>query len=199
MTPERLEIIARTVNAHLDAAARERQARLAGVKSEVLRLETEAANLARALAQGLDSATVRAELASTESSLAGVRAELAAPERSPSGPPHVVSGSVQARFGRYEKLIRTEPVRARREIAKHLDGDPVITPIDGPEAYRRGATGLKRAVISGLVKPNCLLAGQDQEAVFVQMVAGSDLNRRPLGYEPFSNQDWSQDAPKNTS
>ena len=83
MTPERLEIIARTVNAHLDAAARERQARLAGVKSEVLRLETEAANLAPALAQGLDSATVRAELASTESSLAGVRAELAAPNARP--------------------------------------------------------------------------------------------------------------------
>jgi hypothetical protein len=53
----------------------------------------------------------------------------------------------------------------------------VITPIDGPEAYRRGATSLKRAVISGLVKPNSLLAGQDQEAVFVQMVAG-------VGFEP---------------
>ena len=43
MTPERIETVARTVNAHLDAAVRERQTRLSGLKSEVLRLETEAA------------------------------------------------------------------------------------------------------------------------------------------------------------
>jgi site-specific DNA recombinase len=177
MTPERIEIIARTVNAHLEAATRERQARLDGLKSELLRLELEAGNLVRALAQGLDSPTVRAELESTEASLAALRAELAAHERTQGSPPPVVADSVRARFGQYEKLIRTEPVRARREIAKHLDGDPVITPIEGREGYRKGATGLKRAVISGLVKPNSLLAAQDQEAVFASLVAGA-------GFEP---------------
>ncbi len=69
----------------------------------------------------------------------------------------MVSGSVRARFGQYEKLIRTEPVRARREIAKHLDGNPVITPLKGGE-------GVKRAVISGRMKPNSLLAAQEQIA-----------------------------------
>jgi hypothetical protein len=28
---------------------------------------------------------------------------------------------------------------------------------------------------------------------------GLDLNQRPLGYEPFSNQDWSQAATNNAS
>lgn len=66
---------------------------------------------------------MRAELASTEAALAGVRSELAAHDRAPSGPAPEVSGSLRARFKQHKKLIRTEPVRARREIAKHLDGD----------------------------------------------------------------------------
>jgi hypothetical protein len=75
--------------------------------------------------------------------------------------------------------IRTEPARARREIAKHVDGDPVITPLMTPEGHQEGCKGRRRAVISGRVTPhqNSLLAGEDQEAVFVEMVAGA-------GFEP---------------
>jgi hypothetical protein len=36
-------------------------------------------------------------------------------------------------------------------------------------------------VISGRVKPNSPLAGQDQEAVFVQMVAGERFGRGASG------------------
>jgi hypothetical protein len=133
MAREPIEIIARTVNAHLEAVTRQRQARLDGLKSELLRLELEAGNPVRALAQRLDSRTVHAELESTEASLAAFRPELAAHERTQGSRPPVVADSVRARFGQYEKLIPTEPVRPRREIAKQLDDDPLIIPIEGPE------------------------------------------------------------------
>ena len=60
----------------------------------------------------------------------------------------------------------------------------MITPVKGsdgperiPEGAKRGPRRVKRAMISGLVKPNSLLATPDQEAVFEQMVAGA-------GFEP---------------
>ena len=85
----------------------------------------------------------------------------------------MVSGSLRERFERYEKLIRIEPVRAGREIAKHLEGDPVITLVEGSEPVRKGSPTRERAMISGRVEANSLPAGQDQEAVFEALVAGA--------------------------
>ena len=77
--------------------------------------------------------------------------------------------------------MRRDPVTARAEIAKHLDGDPVIMPL---LAEARG----KRAEIRGRRKANSLLA-VNQEAAELRLLAdnwlrGLDLNQRPLGYEP---------------
>jgi hypothetical protein len=65
---------------------------------------------------------------------------------------------------RIEELVRQDPVRARTEIAKHLDGDLLIWP-------KPSEAGEHRAEIVGRVKANSLL--KDQEAVCLQLVAGA--------------------------
>jgi len=65
-------------------------------------------------------------------------------------------------------LIREQPVRARIELVKHLDGDLLIT--SRPSLARE-----RRAEITGRVKSDSLLS--DQEAVCLQVVAG-------VGFEP---------------
>ena len=61
-------------------------------------------------------------------------------------------------------MLRRDPRRAKVEILKHLDGDLVIVP-------RPSSPGERRAEISGRAKADSLL--RDQEAVFLQVVAGA--------------------------
>jgi hypothetical protein len=138
------------------------------LKTEILRLERQAGNLVRFLAEGGESATVRNELQEIERALHGLRVELAGREGMPSVPPRVHPAWVHAKLERLDALLRQEPAQAKAEIAKHLDGELTVRPLasTGPE---------RRAEIRGRAKLNSLLEGQ--EAVCAKVVAGA-------GFEP---------------
>jgi len=72
---------------------------------------------------------------------------------------------------RLDELLRRDPQRAKVEIQRHLDGDLVIVP-------RPSITGERRAEISGRAKSDSLL--RDQEAVYLQVVAGARNHRNRL-------------------
>src|SRR5687767_14688317 len=59
--------------------------------------------------------------------------------------PWVTEAWVRARMEQLGDVLAGDPVRAREEIAKHLHGDPLITPLP-PDA-----TAKTRAAISGFV------------------------------------------------
>ena len=111
------------------AATQHRDSRWDQLKTEILRLEGEAGNVVRYLRQGAESPTVRAELEATESALSGLRADLAEVDRGGTTVPSVTAAWVRARVERLGDVLAGDPVRAREEIAKHLDGDPVIIPL----------------------------------------------------------------------
>jgi hypothetical protein len=75
---------------------------------------------------------------------------------------------------RLDDLLRTDTPRARIEIAKHLDGDLTITP-------RPAMAGERVVIVSGRVKANSLLGGQ--EAVCLTLVAGAGSEPATFGYE----------------
>jgi len=75
------------------------------------------------------------------------------------------------------------------EILKHLDGDLEILPLPS-------IVGERRAEMTGRTKIDSLLS--DQEAIRLQVVAGLDLNQRPLGYEPDSARKTGLDRMKAT-
>jgi hypothetical protein len=104
--------------------------------------------------------TLREEFQSTEATLAGLRSKLAEIEtRLPPVPPEVDASYVGCRLTALDKLLRLEPIRAKAEVAKHLE-ELTIAPLPAPERRRRGE---KRAEIRGQVKTDGLL--RDQEAV----------------------------------
>jgi hypothetical protein len=73
-------------------------------------------------------------------------------------------------------VLAGDPVRAREEIAKQLDGDPVITPLP-PDA-----TAKLRVDISGRLKANGLLAvNQEAEAACGSLVAGARFELATFG------------------
>src|SRR5262249_23118320 len=153
----------------IEAVFQGHHTRTAQLTGELRRLEHEAGNLVRFLATGGDSATVRGELRAMEGALEQLRAELATLEKAATLPvPRVHPAWVSAKLEQLDKLMRRDPVRARVEILKHLDGDLVIAP--RPSIVRE-----RRAEIAGRVKSNSLLS--DQEAVCLQVVAGA-------GFEP---------------
>ena len=75
---------------------------------------------------------------------------------------------VASKLAWLDELLRRDPQRAKVEILRHLDGDPVIVP-------RPSTTGERRAEISGRAKGDSLL--RDQEAVCLQVVAGACNHR----------------------
>jgi len=93
-------------------------------------------------------------------------------------PLRVDAAWVQAKLARLEALLARDPVAAKAEIAKHLDGGLVVA----PRAPRPGERW--RAEISGRVRHDSLLGGQ--EAVCTEVVAGAraggDENRSSLVY-----------------
>jgi hypothetical protein len=122
------------VNTHVEAAFRERSRGVEDLKAEILRLERQAGNLVRFLADGGESATVRGELQEIERALHGLRLELGR-EAMPSVPPTVHSAWIHAKLERLDALLRKEPAQAKAEIAKHLDGELTVRPLPstGPE------------------------------------------------------------------
>src|SRR4029078_13291462 len=77
MTPPMVSTLTRLVNTHVEAAFQERSRGIEHLKAEILRLEREAGNLVRFLAEGGESATVRSELQEIETALQGRRLGLA--------------------------------------------------------------------------------------------------------------------------
>jgi hypothetical protein len=164
-----VETLTRMVNGQIEAAIRARDARGDEIKAEILQLEQEAGNLVRALARGLESPTVREGLRVTEAALAALRVDFAQLEQARQATPQVHPAWIRAKLDRLDKLLQQEPVRARIEIQKHLDGDLTMSPVSS-------VAGERRAVVTGRVKANSLLAN-DQEAVCLSVVAGA-------GFEP---------------
>ena len=168
MTPPMVSTLTQLVNTHVEAAFQERSRGVEGLKAEILRLEREAGNLVRFLAEGGESTSVRSELQGIESALQGLRLELAGREAMPSVPPRVHPTWMRAKLERLDDLLRQEPARAKAELAKHLDGELTVRPLPGTGRERR-------AEIRGRAKLNSLL--ESQEAVCLQVVAGA-------GFEP---------------
>jgi hypothetical protein len=75
---------------------------------------------------------------------------------------------VRAKLEHLAELIQLDPIQAKAEIAKQLEGDLTISPQPSPARE-------KQAKIRGCIKQNGLL--KDQEAVRLQLVAGA-------GFEP---------------
>jgi hypothetical protein len=169
MTAPMIDALARMVNAQLEAVFQGHGARTAELAGEMERLEGQAGHLVQFLATGGDSPAVRAELRTIGTTLAGYRAEWVTLEKVSSlPPPRVHPAWVTTKLERLDALLRRDPLRAKVEILKHLDGDLVIVP-------RPASTGERRAEISGRAKSDSLLRGQ--EAVCLQVVAGA-------GFEP---------------
>ena len=131
------------------------------LKTEILRLERQAGNLVRFLAEGGESATVRGELQEIERALQGLRLELAGREATPSVPPTVHPAWIHAKLERLDALLRKEPAQAK-EIAKHLDEELTVRPLPSIGAERRGRDSR---------------AGEARQAVCAEVVAGA-------GFEP---------------
>jgi len=168
MTPPMVSTLTQLVNTHVEATFQERSRGIEHLKAEILRLEREAGNLVRFLAEGGESTSVRSELQGIESALQGLRLELAGREAMPSVPPRVHPTWMRAKLERLDELLRQEPAQAKAEIAKHLDGELTVRPL--PSTGRE-----RRAEIRGRAKLNSLLEGQ--EAVCGGVVAGA-------GFEP---------------
>jgi site-specific DNA recombinase len=148
-TPAMLDALVRLVSQRVDAAGRARDAHVDRVKAEILRLESEAGHQVRFL-RGGESTTVREELATVESALQGLRVELAGHQATRPAPPVVSRPWVQRRVDELTTLVTQDPVRARVEIRKHLDGGLELIP------------GADRQIeLRGRVKPNSLLVAQE--------------------------------------
>jgi site-specific DNA recombinase len=181
LTPPMVDALTQAVNRHAEAGVRAQLEHADRIKAEILRLERQAGNLVRILGEGFESTTVREELQSTETALRGLRAELAEIEASLSPvPPQVDSVYVWSKLTALDGTLRTEPVRAKAEISKHLE-ELTIAPLPAPEPRRRGE---KRAEIRGRVKTDGLLGNQEAAVAAGDWLRGLDLNQRPLGYEP---------------
>jgi site-specific DNA recombinase len=169
MSPGVIAGVIQTVNEQLEAAFQEESGRAASLQAEIATLEQRAKNLVSFLADGGEFGTVRAELREIEPKLDTLRARLGELARHPSAAaPRVHPTWVQAKLRELDRLLHRDPVRAKVEIAKHLDGDLTVSPLPSP-------AGERRAEIAGKIKQNSLL--QEQEAVRLLLVAGA-------GFEP---------------
>ena len=75
-------------------------------------------------------------------------------------PPRVHQTWILARLKRLEDLLRRDPVQAKAELAKHLDGELMLTPL--PSVGRD-----RRAEIRGRAKLDGLLEGQEAVLQYV--------------------------------
>ncbi len=119
---------------------------------------------------------MRDELQTLERAVQGLRLELASLEGpAPAAVPSVESAWIAAKLEHLDDLLRTDPIRAKAEVGKHLEGDLVITPLPSEP-------GERRAQITGRVKSHSLL-GETRRLRAFSWLRGLDLNQRPLGYE----------------
>ncbi len=170
-TPETIQQLAELVNARVEASARGRGARAEALAAEIGRLEREAANLVRFVAEGGDGLSVREELRRLDGELGRRRAELAAVEAAGRAAPTQAHPSwVRDRLARLGELLARDPARARVEVLKHLDGPLQVRPLPA-------LAGQRAAELVGRVKPDSLLANRADRAGCLRMVAGACNHR----------------------
>lgn len=141
------------IQQNLDAAVQRRSTLADAIKAEILRLERQAGNLVRVLAEGGDSPAVREELRTIEAGLRGLRIELAGLDQSaPVATPQVDSVLVKARLERLHTLFQQVSPGLGWRLRKHLDGPLTITPA-------LSLAGERRVEIKGRLKPHSLWKG----------------------------------------
>jgi site-specific DNA recombinase len=146
------------------------------IAAEIAKLVAEAQYLVRFLASGGNFETVRSELRAIEEQIAAKTAEHeAAVERSGNGLTKVHKSRVLARLEHLHELLHRDPVRAKAEIARHLDGQLSIRPLPSN-------TNQRRYEISGAVRPGGLLSIYSEEtAGRLQIIAGARLSFTDTG------------------
>jgi hypothetical protein len=72
---------------------------------------------------------------------------------------HVVNATRATKRAELDALVHEDPVRARLEFMKHLEGDLAIRPLPAE-------AGQRRAEITGRVKPSSRLAGEPANSSF---------------------------------
>ena len=140
------------------------------IAAEIAKLQAEAQNLVRFLASDGNFETVRNELRAIEENLVAKKAEYeAAVDRPSGGVTKIHRSRVVARLEQLQELLRRDRVRAKAEIARHLDGQLAIRPLPS-------RTDERCYEISGAVRPDGLL-WEEETAGRLQIIAGA-------GFEP---------------
>jgi len=180
MTSEMIDYLVAATNQVLQETADFDPEQLQALDADRRRIDGEVSNLVEFVVKGdISSARLREEITVREQRLAELDHQIqqlrtaASPARR-----EIDRAWVEASLKKLNDLLSTDPAGARREIQKHLD-DLRMEP--APEVGQRAVRLTGRAKVDGL------LGGE--EAVRLQLVPGAGLNQRPLGYEPFSNQE----------
>ena len=165
-------MIDRITKALSDAVAvtlRDQQESPKKIAATIVRLKSEAANLVRFVATGGESSLVVDELRSIETKIAAAEAEYeyAAASNAPTLlPPKAHRSWLLAKLERLHELLATDPVRAKIEIARHLDGTLSFRPLPS-------ASGEKGYEITGVARGDGLLG--DEGAGRVRVYCGGRI------------------------
>ena len=151
-TVEQAEAIAAMINERIAATAKAQGDRPNAIAAELTGLRVAARNLARFIAEGNDSRTVREELTATEALITALEAEaVSLTNRAAPQVPWVHPELVRQRLGDLLGLLKRDPVRAKAVVARHLESDLRIVPQPAP-------AGERLALIEGACR---LLRGRD--------------------------------------
>jgi site-specific DNA recombinase len=149
-SPRMIDALVALVNTALHSAIDRRDETVERIKREIADLERKTGNLVRFIADGGRAPTLRTELVAMEDALQALREQLSGADTT--GTVHAIDATwVRGHIERLGDLLHRDPVQAKAEIARHLTGPLVLTPLPGPE-------GQRRAEISGGWKRDGLLA-----------------------------------------
>jgi Recombinase zinc beta ribbon domain len=166
-TEAQAEAVADALNRRLAASIAVAGTRTPEIRAQLAKCHGEAEKLAAFIATGGDSQTVRQKLGATELRILRLEEELRAISQDVGGPPIVVHPTwIRERLRSLFERLRTDPLRAKVELGKHLEGDLLVEPKAGPAEE-------KRAVITGALKHDGLLASEAGGRSRLAIVAGA--------------------------
>lgn len=176
ITPASIDRMTTALNEAVDRALRDESQSPKKLAAEIARLEKQAANLVRFLADGGSSEAVRGELTTIEQKIATAEAELAAA----SNPPARLHRKAHrqwllAKIERLQDLLAKDPAQAKAEIARHLASNLSLRALPSPAAERDDWE------ITGAVNAEGLLGYQEALAVVggrSRLLRGRDLETR---------------------
>jgi DNA invertase Pin-like site-specific DNA recombinase len=175
MTPDVIDRIAKALSDAIAVTLQDQQESPKKIAATVARLKGEAANLVRFIKGGGNSSLVLDELRDVETKIAAAEAEYAAASNQPAMlPPKAHRSWLLAKLERLHELLATDPVQAKVEIARHLDGNLTLRPLPA-------ATGEKGYEIAGSARSDGLLGEEGAGRIRVYC-GGRDLicGRPPL-------------------